>query len=209
MEPFRTCPACGKLAGMNSWFQGWYCASCGHIEPYPEHEPPRPVRFSAPPEEPGTGQMSATEHTRAWFVQHVLASWLRDGSLPFGTPDLYVLCREAGRKIGYALVQGPETARPAVYQSLYGFLPGAASALSGSPKSYVGLLSDRAAQVRCRDVPYGELSARIVLRSDYGPDGDPDGLVRIALPDGTPPFTAKKLAAAGFSRYGDEWLLRL
>lgn len=27
----KLCPKCGKIAGFNSWFQAFYCTSCGHL----------------------------------------------------------------------------------------------------------------------------------------------------------------------------------
>lgn len=31
MSELKICPKCGKVAGFNSWFQAFYCTSCGHL----------------------------------------------------------------------------------------------------------------------------------------------------------------------------------
>ena len=27
----KLCPMCGNIVGFNSWFQAFYCTSCGHL----------------------------------------------------------------------------------------------------------------------------------------------------------------------------------
>ena len=31
MSEFTICPKCGKVIGFNSWFQAFYCTSCGYL----------------------------------------------------------------------------------------------------------------------------------------------------------------------------------
>lgn len=31
MSELKICPKCGKVAGFNSWFQAFYCTSCGYL----------------------------------------------------------------------------------------------------------------------------------------------------------------------------------
>ena len=31
MSELKICPKCGRVAGFNSWFQAFYCTSCGHL----------------------------------------------------------------------------------------------------------------------------------------------------------------------------------
>lgn len=31
VNDLKLCPKCGNITGFNSWFQAFYCTSCGHL----------------------------------------------------------------------------------------------------------------------------------------------------------------------------------